>query len=409
MVSGLKIRYLFILLFLFVQVFGQTRKEISTQKNKLNKIKNEISRLQTELNQLSNKETAAGKELDNIEQQIYLLDKIIIDTRKQIKSRSRKISKLNERIDSLQSAKLKIKKTLNNSAVWLYKSRDVGLLDYLLDSKSFNEAYRKVFYFKYFNKSVQKKIAELDSLKKKIERIKAVAANQKASLIKLFKQKRKSKKLLAVKEKKKNSRLNEIRRNKIIKKKLLKQKLSSQEKISELITKLIKKERKLEAEKRKRLLEDKTRKKSREAEKFAEAERYYNTNFIALYGRMPWPVSGGRIVKKFGKIRNSKLKTVTLNSGIDIKVKCAREVRSVAKGVVSLISWLPGFGSVVIVSHGTEYRTVYGHLTGITVEEGEKIDAGKILGKVSEDIEGCIVHFEVWKGKKAQNPKSWLR
>ena len=409
MVGGAKIKYLFILLFIVVQVFGQTREEITSQKSKLNKIKKDITQLQTELNRLSTKETTTGKELDNLEQQIYLLDKIIINIRKQINQSSQKIKKLTERIDSLQSAKLKIKKTLNKSAVWLYKSRDVGLLDYLLDAKSFNEAYQKVYYFKYFNQSVQKKIAELDSLQKSIERIKVNITKQKASLVELAKQKEKSKKTLFAKEKKKNRSLAKIRRNKILKRKLLKQKLSSQEKISELIARLTEKEQKLEAERRKRLLASKIKSKREKAKKIEEAEHYSNINFNTLYGKMPWPVSGGKIIKNFGKIRNTKLKTVTLNSGIDIKVKCAKKVRAVAKGVVSLISWLPGFGSVVIVSHGTKYRTVYGHLTGITVEEGEKINAGEILGKVSEDIEGCIVHFEVWKGKTAQNPKSWLR
>jgi len=123
---------------------------------------------------------------------------------------------------------------------------------------------------------------------------------------------------------------------------------------------------------------------------------------------MRWPVRKGKVIKKFGKNRNRRLNTVTVNYGIDIKVFSDMNVKSVAEGVVSAIDWIPGYGSVVIVSHKGNYRTVYSHLDKIYVSEGDRINSNFGIGKVGESINGYILHFEIWKSRKNQNPEVWL-
>ena len=131
-------------------------------------------------------------------------------------------------------------------------------------------------------------------------------------------------------------------------------------------------------------------------------------NFSQLEGKLNWPVESKDVVREFGENENKKLKTVTLNYGIDIKTKKSAGVHAVAEGIVSIIDWIPGYGSVVIVTHKNEFRTVYGHLTKIEVEEGNKVEAGDLLGYVNENLEGNILHFEIWNARNYQNPKDWL-
>ena len=123
---------------------------------------------------------------------------------------------------------------------------------------------------------------------------------------------------------------------------------------------------------------------------------------------MGWPVREGRIVRKFGENKNERLNTVTLNYGIDIGVNASQNVLVVAEGIVSAIDWIPGYGSIVIVTHRDDYRTVYGHVTGISVKEGQRINAGTTIGRVNESLEGNIVHFEIWNERNYQNPEIWL-
>jgi murein DD-endopeptidase MepM/ murein hydrolase activator NlpD len=74
-------------------------------------------------------------------------------------------------------------------------------------------------------------------------------------------------------------------------------------------------------------------------------------------------------------------------------------------GVVSLVSWLPSYGTIVIVEHREGYRTVYGNLVGAAVSRGASVDAGQRIGTNG----GSSVHFEIWRGQTRLNPATVLR
>jgi murein DD-endopeptidase MepM/ murein hydrolase activator NlpD len=97
-----------------------------------------------------------------------------------------------------------------------------------------------------------------------------------------------------------------------------------------------------------------------------------------------------------------------MNYGVDIKASGDLSVKCVAGGVVSVIDYIPGYGSVIIVTHKGDFRTVYSHLSEIYVNEGDKVKAGSLLAKVGESLEGNILHFEIWNSRKNQNPEQWL-
>jgi murein DD-endopeptidase MepM/ murein hydrolase activator NlpD len=83
-------------------------------------------------------------------------------------------------------------------------------------------------------------------------------------------------------------------------------------------------------------------------------------------------------------------------------------VTTVADGEVTTIWWLPGYGNLVIVDHYSGFRTVYAHLSEITVSEGQKVKEGEQIGASGEALEGARLHFELWKDREKQNPELWL-
>ena len=83
-------------------------------------------------------------------------------------------------------------------------------------------------------------------------------------------------------------------------------------------------------------------------------------------------------------------------------------MKAVAEGIVSVIDWIPGYGSVIIITHKNEYRTVYSHLSDLYVSEGDKVKMGSVIAKVGESLEGNILHFEIWNSRSNQNPEVWL-
>jgi murein hydrolase activator len=133
--------------------------------------------------------------------------------------------------------------------------------------------------------------------------------------------------------------------------------------------------------------------------------------FASSKGKLPWPVSPDRkpvIASKFGNQIHPVLKTVRENTGVDIKVAAGSNVLAVADGEVSILTFIPGFGNTLILNHYDGYRSIYAHLSEISVVESQKVKAGEKIAQSGDSVEGPILHFEIWLGKEKQNPELWL-
>ena len=73
--------------------------------------------------------------------------------------------------------------------------------------------------------------------------------------------------------------------------------------------------------------------------------------------------------------------------------------------------WFQNYGLMVIVGHGNDFFTIYGHLDAVRVRTGEWVAAGDQVGTVGEtgSLEGPSLYFEVREGQDAVNPERWLR
>lgn len=101
----------------------------------------------------------------------------------------------------------------------------------------------------------------------------------------------------------------------------------------------------------------------------------------------------------------------TTHYGIDIANSKGTEIKSVADGKVIEAGSASGFGLWVRVQHDDGTVTVYGHVHTITVEEGERVEAGEQIATMGNRgfSTGTHLHFEVWNsGDKKINPVPWL-
>lgn len=95
--------------------------------------------------------------------------------------------------------------------------------------------------------------------------------------------------------------------------------------------------------------------------------------------------------------------------GVDFKAKTGTPVLAAAGGVVTLAGWNGVYGKCIIVSNGI-YDFLYGHLSEISVKEGDTVMAGKIIGLTGNTgkSSGPHLHFEVREGGRAIDPLLWL-
>ena len=162
----------------------------------------------------------------------------------------------------------------------------------------------------------------------------------------------------------------------------------------------------------KKLYANKEAMKKREEElarKRAEQNRATTGNFAKMKGNLNWPVQGW-VTEQFGTTRNSDTGIVTENVGIDIRAKSGTPIQSVLDGVVSTITYIRGYGNIIIIDHGGGFSTVYAQIDNITVHENEYIQMGSNIASVAipENNTMAKLHFEVWGNQKKLNPEYWL-
>jgi len=415
-----------ILLLTLLPVFAQDSK-VDNQKKELQKLKDEITKLENDLVLKNKKEKKSLEDLENINKQNFLLSKLLTSLRSEENQKQLEIESTTKNISNIEN---EIKLLQENYAKYVksaYKRGNYTDWESIINSESFNQAVLRLEYLKRFSISRKKDLEKLETNKKKlvVARDKLKVEKQEKEI--LTKQKESEETALKKKIKDQKNILAEIKKDKKKIQKSVSDKRKSEQKIKDLIVKLVE-----EAEK-KRIAEENKRK-EKEKEKVTENKKEvivsnnvktkkevevkdYNvdlstnefSSFAKLKGNLNWPITKGKVVRKFGESLNPNLKTVTVNYGIDIKASGDLTVRTVAEGVVSTVEWLPGYGTVLIVSHNGSYRTVYGHLAEVFVKEGDKIKSGSSIGKVGESVEGNLLHFELWNSRQYVNPELWLK
>lgn len=125
-------------------------------------------------------------------------------------------------------------------------------------------------------------------------------------------------------------------------------------------------------------------------------------------GALEWPVTG-RIIGPFGR-GTSKFGTAIARNGIEIASPLRRAVAVVHEGTVVYAAPFTGFGNLVIVDHGAQIYTLYGYLSTIAVNKGDRVEKGGRVGDVGVSPTGqAVLYFEVRVDGKAVDPLQWLK
>jgi murein DD-endopeptidase MepM/ murein hydrolase activator NlpD len=73
-----------------------------------------------------------------------------------------------------------------------------------------------------------------------------------------------------------------------------------------------------------------------------------------------------------------------MHAGVDIAVAPQTTVRSIGDGVIVQVgSRYDGLGTTVVVDHQDGYMTLYGHVSGVTVDVGDVVSAGDVVARVA--------------------------
>jgi murein DD-endopeptidase MepM/ murein hydrolase activator NlpD len=122
-----------------------------------------------------------------------------------------------------------------------------------------------------------------------------------------------------------------------------------------------------------------------------------------------WPVRGP-VNSEFGTRLSPWTKTLEFHAGMDIRAERGTRVRAPAVGTVSHAGPHAEYGLTVIVDHGNDIRSIYGHLSKVTVQPGQRVERGAELGLTGNTgrSSGPHLHYEILVKGQPVNPRAYL-
>jgi len=135
-------------------------------------------------------------------------------------------------------------------------------------------------------------------------------------------------------------------------------------------------------------------------------------NKAALLSATPaiQPVSNkdlSRMASGFGYRIDPVYKTTKMHAGLDFAAPQGTPIYATADGVVETAGNTGnGYGNHVVINHGYNYETLYGHMVRVKVRAGQKVHRGEVIGWVGSTGKstGPHCHYEVHKNGNAIDP-----
>ena len=128
--------------------------------------------------------------------------------------------------------------------------------------------------------------------------------------------------------------------------------------------------------------------------------------FAARRGELDWP-GVGSLRHRFGQ---SAAAAASSPNGIEITTQVGTPVRVVQDGTVAFADTFAGYGKPVIVEHGEQAFSLYGHLLDISVTRGAHVSRADPIGTAGFALLGVPgLYFELRVDGQPVDPLQWLK
>lgn len=121
-------------------------------------------------------------------------------------------------------------------------------------------------------------------------------------------------------------------------------------------------------------------------------------SFSQLKGKLAWPVAQAK-------------KQTSHANGVLLHQTEGTPVHAIAQGRVIFSDWFRGLGFLVIVDHGKNYMSLYGHNQSLLVGLGQWVRRGETIALVGQSGGAAepALYFEIRANGKPEKPNYWCR
>ncbi len=365
--------------------------EIQYQSQAIRALKKEIAETRARLKSEARKEQSTIKYLSGLEEEISLLDRLVNQLAKEENQLRGEIERLEGEITEKEDELQTLQERYARRVVRIYKRGTLSDLEKVLSSTSWRQAVYRTQYLRIISDIEERTEAQIRALLIDIGRKKLSREAALRKQISLRRERETQVQELRKKKRLKEKELRKIRQNKNQLARYLEEKQAGIKQLEAVI---------------KKIQEDKAR--FERAERIRkQQEALKSKSFDKLRGKIPWPAEG-RVIARFGRQWNPKLKTTTENPGIDIKGKPGSPIRAVMGGIVTTITYIRGYGTTIIIDHGGGFYTVYSHVTNVKTGVDQEVRTQDVIAYMGDSgsVNGSKLHFEIWGQGRRGKPRT---
>ncbi|MGY8929884.1 MAG: murein hydrolase activator EnvC family protein [Flavobacteriales bacterium] len=390
----------FLLSALLVHAQKSTQKQLEEKKADIKKELKEINALL-----FTNKQNKAAvfSDVENLSYKIERKQELIKLTNQQINLLNQEIEDNSKFIEKLEKDLFEVKEAYKEMILKSFKSKSgKNRLMFILSSETFFQAFKRTQYIKQyslFRKNQAKKIGLISAELKEIKKELLYKRDLKQGLLT---KNRSTQKTLESEKKEAKNIISKLRN----KEKKYKRNIIAKEKESQKIDKQIDK---LIREAIARSNKNKSSKNSKGFNLTPEAKALAK-KFELNKGKLPWPVSRGVVIQKFGTQPHPVVKTAKIKSnGIVIATEKSQKVKTVFEGSVLSVLQFRGSNPTVLVQHGN-YITAYKNLSKVFVSKGDKVSSNQYIGEVftNSSTGKSSIQFSIFQKTTPLNPLLWI-
>ncbi len=386
---------LLIILLIASDISSQNKQDLEKQKRQ---IQNDIKKIELKLSNSSKQKDLIISNAEDVNYKIRLQQNLINNINNQLNLILDEIDRNEIKLSDLKKRELTLKEELSKMLLSAYKKKsNLNKLMFIFSSSSFQQAFKRIQYFKQYANFQKKTLTKIKINTNEIKNIIVVLDSQKINKRDLVDENEKIKRDLSNEYIQLNSLIAQVNKNQ----KKYSSEIKQKQKLSKEIDKKIKK-----------LIEEALAKAKRKSGGFelTEEAQLISKNFKANKGKLPSPVIRGNVVLGFGKQPHPIVKTTTIQSnGVRIRTSSDVEARTIFDGEVYSIIKSKNNTHTILIQHGN-FFTVYKNLSEIYVKKGDRLNTKDSIGKIATDsLNGqTILSFSIFNNGVPQNPKLWI-
>ena len=365
--------------------------QINQQEGLLREIREKLAASRARADSLKREEGRAFEELEQVEQNLELAQRLVATLKKQEGSLMAAVEILGHELEITQTKLTQAEGIRAQRIRSIYKHGRLHDMTVLLSSRSFVDAFVRYKYLNLIAGQDRRLVTEIRVVKAKYEQDRDEQENKLAELAQVRAEKEREERAIQDTRNQAAALVRQVRTERVATENAVKELEASARRLEGIIARLEKERKEALA----RQLIPKTTPGSEYLERHV--------------GGLAWPVSGV-LVTTFGTKTNPKYGTQVRSNGIEIKAPYGTPVKAVAQGKVVYAERFLGYGKVVLIDHGGGFYSLYGHLAEIIAGLGTAVREHETVATVGDSgsLEGPRLYFELRQNGKPVDPLGWL-